>query len=338
MGRYTVITGQNLYDVALDIYGSIEGITDLLVSNPRLSMAAELHAGDQLDYSDDYLVNAETAAYLRREGITPASGERRVYFRQTSQPRRLELCLPAATSGVFFSLSGRGMAEIDWGDNAPLQTVGLEVQPAILRHTFDNSVATTRIVRLYGDIELREADLSDLAAQELLLLRPLHVEELALRRWRAPLSFLPLMEGLYALDLRDAVCDDLRPLIECRNLMRLDLSGAEVQRQVLDGWLTDLVRRHYGRRACHVTLSVRPSGEYREPARDEELNYILSCGMEAVWLLTHEEAWNEGAPWRFTICGEEYVYEAVPEPEEPEPEPEPEPGLTPPPHSGGAND
>ena len=113
MGRYTVITGQNLYDVSLDIYGSIEGITDLLVSNPRLSMASELHAGDRLDYSDDYLIDAETAAYLRREGITPASGERRVYFRQTSQPRRLELCLPAATSGVFFSLSGRGMAEID---------------------------------------------------------------------------------------------------------------------------------------------------------------------------------------------------------------------------------
>ena len=248
MGRYTVITGQNLYDVSLDIYGSIEGITDLLVSNPRLSMASELHAGDRLDYSDDYLIDAETAAYLRREGITPASGERRVYFRQTSQPRRLELCLPAATSGVFFSLSGRGMAEIDWGDNAPLQTVGLEVQPAILRHTFDNSVATTRIVRLYGDIELREADLSDLEAQELLLLRPLHVEELALRWWRAPLSFLPLMEGLYALDLRDAVCDDLRPLIECRNLMRLDLSSAEVQRQVLDGWLTDLVRKHTLRR------------------------------------------------------------------------------------------
>ena len=53
--------------------------------------------------------------------------------------------------------------------------------------------------------------------------------------------------------------------------------------------------------------------------------------MEAVWLLTHEEAWNEGAPWRFTICGEEYVYEAVPK-LEPEPEP------TSPPHSGGAND
>ena len=75
-----------------------------------------------------------------------------------------------------------------------------------------------------------------------------------------------------------------------------------------------------------MTLTVRPSGVYREPERDDRLNYILSCGMEAVWLLTHEEAWNEGAPWRFSICGEEYVYEAVPKPES-------EPSL----HSGRTN-
>ena len=51
MGQYTVITGQNLYDVALDIYGSIEGITDLLLSNPALSMMSELRAGQTLDLS-----------------------------------------------------------------------------------------------------------------------------------------------------------------------------------------------------------------------------------------------------------------------------------------------
>jgi hypothetical protein len=29
MGKYRVIAGQNLYDIALHIYGSIEGIVDL---------------------------------------------------------------------------------------------------------------------------------------------------------------------------------------------------------------------------------------------------------------------------------------------------------------------
>ena len=35
MRTYTVRTGQNIFDVALTLYGSIEGVFDLLVSNPE---------------------------------------------------------------------------------------------------------------------------------------------------------------------------------------------------------------------------------------------------------------------------------------------------------------
>ncbi len=55
MGKYTVISGQNLYDVALHVYGSIEGITDLLVNNPDLSMGSVLAQGQELIFSDDYI-------------------------------------------------------------------------------------------------------------------------------------------------------------------------------------------------------------------------------------------------------------------------------------------
>lgn len=48
MGKYIVIQGQNIYDVALHIYGSIEGVTDLMVNNENLSFATELKAGDEL--------------------------------------------------------------------------------------------------------------------------------------------------------------------------------------------------------------------------------------------------------------------------------------------------
>lgn len=37
MGKYIVTTGQNIYDVALHLTGSIEGIIDLMLSNPTLS-------------------------------------------------------------------------------------------------------------------------------------------------------------------------------------------------------------------------------------------------------------------------------------------------------------
>ncbi|BFK46679.1 hypothetical protein [Alistipes sp. i18-0019-D1] len=331
MGRYTVITGQNLYDVALDIYGSIEGITDLLLSNPALSMMSELRAGQVLDYSDGVLIDAETVAYLRREGIVPASGERHVYFKEAHFPRLGEFRLPPAATGGGFSLAGEGAVEIDWGDNTPLQTVALSTAGVTLHHTFDNAISTPRILRIYGDARLQRLDLTELHPSAAHLLRPVYVESLTLGPWQAPLALLPLCEGLCELDLRGAACRDLSPLVPCRGLMRLDLSHADMQRPALDGYLIALVREHYGRRACRVTLTGRPSGEYREPMRDEDRNYILTSGMEAVWLLTHEPSWNEGGPWRFDICGEEYIYE-------PYPDPEPETDFESSRHSGGAVD
>ena len=50
MGKYTVTEGQNLYDVALHLTGSIEGIVDLLICNPALSLADTLRSGDELFY------------------------------------------------------------------------------------------------------------------------------------------------------------------------------------------------------------------------------------------------------------------------------------------------
>ena len=48
MGKYRVIAGQNLYDIALHIYGSIEGIVDLMMCNTDLSLDTTLKVGDEL--------------------------------------------------------------------------------------------------------------------------------------------------------------------------------------------------------------------------------------------------------------------------------------------------
>ena len=72
MGKYTVTEGQNLYDVALHLTGSIEGIVDLLICNPALSLADTLHSGDELFYTDDFVINADVVARYRREQIVPA--------------------------------------------------------------------------------------------------------------------------------------------------------------------------------------------------------------------------------------------------------------------------
>ena len=74
MGRYKVIAGQNIYDVALHLYGSVEGIVDLLMNNTSLSIDDDLRPGDELAYTDGFVINADVLAYNTRHNIVPAGG------------------------------------------------------------------------------------------------------------------------------------------------------------------------------------------------------------------------------------------------------------------------
>ena len=297
MGKYTVTEGQNLYDVALHLTGSIEGIVDLLICNPALSLADTLRSGDELFYTDGFVINADVVARYRREQIVPAGGERNVYPKYPSGHRRLWFTLEAEQISTSFSLSGNGSVEIDWGDNSPLGTVALSSSVRRLGHRFDNTVATPRQVRIYGDFTLQSLDLSGSGARRIRLSEPLHCERFSLCGGSCPLDFAPLLDGVFRMDLSRLSCGSLLPLAECRQLMTLDLTDADVSRAAVDEYLLRLVTHHYGRRNCDLTLPVVPSGTYTEPVRDAVGCYVPATGLEAVWLLTHEESWNEGGAW-----------------------------------------
>ena len=72
MGKYIVTNGQNIYDISLHLYGSIEGIVDLMMNNTNLSLSDTLHAGDELIYTDNFIINPDVFAYLQTNKITPA--------------------------------------------------------------------------------------------------------------------------------------------------------------------------------------------------------------------------------------------------------------------------
>lgn len=309
MGRYTVITGQNLYDVALHIYGSVEGIVDLMMSNPSLSVDDRLYAGRELTFSDDYLIDEDVAAFFRTNGITPAGGERHVYSKQFTLPLLAELLLPNTKTSAAFTAAGHGSIEMDWGDNFPPEAVILGEPAQRYTHTFDSAVSGDRSIRLYGDAEFRELDLTDAAPSEVYFLKPLRVEKLTLRNCALDIGFLQLLEGTYLIDLQGLRCTDLRPLVACRGLMSLDLRGGRIKPSVLDVYLLQLVRRYGSRRNCRIYLPCAPSGEYIEPRKDIDGTYLPANGMEAIWIITHEESWNEAGNWEFIIDEKTYTYE-----------------------------
>lgn len=309
MGSYQVITGQNIYDVALHIYGSVEGITDLLVNNEWLSLDDDLQAGDVLFYTDDYRINKEVSAYYQTHGITPASGELHVYPKSFTLPLTVELYLSNEAINAGFAVSGHGKLEIDWGDNSAVERVTVDGNTIHTNHLFDSPVGGKRKVLLYMDGYFNLLDFSELHPFSLYILKPVYVERFVLKNAALGIESLPLLSGVFELCLDGLRTDELTPLLELKGLMSLSLCGTVFRQPVIDAYLTGLVRRHDNRRSCRVLLECEPSGEYREPARDANGRYVTSSGMEAVWVLTHEPAWNEGGPWEFIINGMIYKYE-----------------------------
>ncbi|MCS2442534.1 hypothetical protein NXX09_20370 [Bacteroides uniformis] len=115
MGKYRVVAGQNIYDVALYLYGSIEGVVDLLINNPDLSFATTLTAGRELVYTDDFVIRADVVAYNGLHGIVPANGERHVYPKTFTLPLAVVLTLAAGIITVQCAVSGAGQLEIGTG-------------------------------------------------------------------------------------------------------------------------------------------------------------------------------------------------------------------------------
>ena len=309
MGKYRITAGQNIYDVALHIYGSIEGVVDLMINNLDLSLDSNLKTGDELVYSDDFIINADVVAHYRMYDITPSGGERSVYPKSFTLPAVMEISLENLRTTASFVISGSGEIEIDWGDNSDVQRIKLTDAHQTLSHLFDNQIQAKRQIKIYSNALIKHLNIKEIKAVSIYMLKRQYVERFTAEGINVALDFAPLLDGVFEMNLRDITTDSLLPLVRNKSLMRLDLTGVNVKQRTLDEYLVALVTRYGNRRNCTVTLPFKPSGEYREPTKDENGNYILTTGMEAIWVIVNEPAWNEGGLWKFIIDNQTYTYE-----------------------------
>lgn len=67
---YTIYEGQSLLDVALELYGDIEGVITLIEDNPDLSsLDDDLYPGQQLLIDSTKAINEDIAGYYQQEAI-----------------------------------------------------------------------------------------------------------------------------------------------------------------------------------------------------------------------------------------------------------------------------
>lgn len=297
MAQYKVLNGQNIWDISLILYGSIEGALDLFVSNPKLSMTSELHAGDILNYHEGLSINPALVKALDKDGIVPANSERNVYFKHTDAPIRMIGKVPADLNFVTFRVAGEGDIIVDWGDNAALEVIHLSEKPALVGHYFDCKVDKRRL-KLYGDFKFSLLDLSTFHGS-FYPITPIIVDSFVSQENKGDLNCLFLFKGVAEVDLSYSQINSLKPLYDYgrkiddtyNGLQILNLGGVRFDDiSILDNYLIFLAgsKTHGVRRPCTVYLTTEPSER----------------GMQAIQTILANPQWNQegfASSWKFYI-------------------------------------
>lgn len=291
MATYIVKPNQNIFDVALHLYGSIEGLFDLFISNPELNMTSELTFGQELEYHEEFVLNSAIVKEFKDKNITPSSGARRVYFKRPEEPLLILVGVNADMEYSTFKASGEGEMIVDWGDNSDLERIDLSVSAQTIEHYFNSAVEERRI-KIYGNtdtLKFISLDTTCLGGS-LIVCRPVIVDEYSCTGRGYALNGLRLFDGTHTISLRNGIVSDLLPIADM-SLQELDLTDVYYMNDnVLDDYLV-YIREHYDdRRPCTVHLSTEPSER----------------GYEAINTILNEPEWNVSDTWKFYINNELY--------------------------------
>lgn len=291
MAKYKIKPGQNIFDVAIHLYGSIEGLFDLLISNTWFTMNTELIPGMELEYHDYYMINEGIVNEINNNQSIPSNGSRHVYFKEPQYELRAICHIASDSISSNFSISGDGTMQIDWGDNSDLESVNLSSNIVTLSHYFDNTVEQRRI-KIYGDFNLMTFDSSKING-DIFPVNPIVVDEYISRSNRNSLKGLFLFNGTVVVDLQGSSISDLSPIYDM-SLQELNLKHVGFTNEdILDNYLSYIVSDYGTRRNCTVYLSEEPS----------------EVGMNAILQIINEPDWNDAGAWKFIINDKIYTKE-----------------------------
>ena len=156
MAQYTVKRNQNLFDISIELYGSIEGIFDLLISNPTLSMITQLKEGDVLEcHPSDFILNDGIVQQIQQQGLSVQNGSRHVYYKDIQERLRVVLNISSTMNYLHFNMSGDGTVYIDWGDNSDVEKIMLTSDEVKITHYFNNTILEDRQVKMYGEFNVQ---------------------------------------------------------------------------------------------------------------------------------------------------------------------------------------
>ena len=162
MKTYITKTGQNIFDICLILYGSIEGILDLLVCNTsinvtkygpeelkgkKLTIDTELSRGIILNYHENIIINNDVIKCAAQSNIPFANGNHCIEIPIIDPDSIIMVIDQTGLTSTFRSQLVSGTIYIDWGDFSNVSIIEPE-DDVIVEHIYKSS--GKHEIKIYG--------------------------------------------------------------------------------------------------------------------------------------------------------------------------------------------
>lgn len=152
---YKVKNGQNLFDVALQLSGSIEGIYDLLVCNPDINADSVLENGQDITYHDDFIINQDIVKYFLENNIVIKNGN--AEYNPVLINKECSIIIKQKGNYTNIALNTPDSITIDWGDITDTYEGSGTIEE---EHGYNND--GEHIIKIYGLTRASSIDFSNI--------------------------------------------------------------------------------------------------------------------------------------------------------------------------------
>lgn len=299
MNTYAIRYNQSIFDAALQIYGNVDGVADLMKNNPELSFNSDLVKGQVLNYDPSQAPDPTTTRYFYENEINISNGESNIYKKNDSgYTLAFIMYIPITSSAIKLELAGTGGIAFDWGDNQPIEEFTLQASRFLVVHTMDSFLpesALYRKIKVYTNptfslTYFKEVEVANIS--RVFFVENTTIESFNLGKCRDLdyLGFLKMCDNINTLSITCDNIDSLLPLDEITTLTNLNIIGSVITSVALTEYFIEVVKNYGTRNVCSVDLSGTTTivGDYQSPI---DINDPQN-GQEAIWVLENVRGWT----------------------------------------------
>ena len=277
---YTTSPNQSIYDVAMDVHGSIDGVSDLLINNSGLDVNVVFEGGEEVIFTSAITLDSGVTSGFDVHNIIPTTSPHKHYKHIDGGGKDILMDIyTSATEPEFEMVKDGGVVYIDWGDDSELE-VWKGDRAKHMFNVMDASYVDMYRIRLYVDnkesFDIKKLNMVSSNNNHISLYTTVGVESFVDNSQLAEPMFVCLMGRVTEIVMNNAMSNDFGYLAKLDTLRKLELNTPHTTPESMDNLFIGIVNNYTARRLpADIEVKVKPNGEYKQPSKKLEAQNVI---------------------------------------------------------------